>query len=128
MESANLSTQDLEINQEIPIDDPTQVVLHKEMFLDVTDPSRDISISSDFVDFQFSEMGRLSESKPLVINNKFPFSIEVNWNLLNVMNRTTGQWVKNPFKVRPEKQTIEANSSFQFNAEFAPFEPDQYFF
>jgi hypothetical protein len=73
MDSANLSCQDLEINQEIPFDDPTQVVLHKEMFLDVTAPNRDISISSDFVDFQFTEVGRLSESKPLVINNKFPF-------------------------------------------------------
>jgi histidine ammonia-lyase len=103
MESANLSSQDLEINQEIPIDDPTQVVLHKEMFQDITTATRDISISYDFLDFQFTEMGRISEQKPLVMNNKYPFPIEVNWNLLNVMNRTTGQWVKNPFRVRPDK-------------------------
>jgi hypothetical protein len=33
---------DLEINQEIPIDDPTQVVLHKEMFIDITSQMRDV--------------------------------------------------------------------------------------
>jgi len=32
-DSQGLSSLDLEINQEIPIDDPSQVVLHKEMFL-----------------------------------------------------------------------------------------------
>jgi hypothetical protein len=36
------SAMDLEINQEIPIDDPTQVVLHKEMFTDITSVMRDI--------------------------------------------------------------------------------------
>lgn len=55
-------------------------------------------------------MGRLSESKQLTVTNKQPFSVDVNWALLNVMNRTTGQWVKNPFRVRPESQKIEANS------------------
>ena len=33
--AASFSAMDhLEINQEIPIDDPSQVVLHKEMFID----------------------------------------------------------------------------------------------
>jgi hypothetical protein len=31
-----ITAMELEINQEIPIDDPTQVVLHKEMFIDIT--------------------------------------------------------------------------------------------
>jgi hypothetical protein len=35
--SADFSSVDLELNQEIPIDNPSQVVLHKEMFLEVTD-------------------------------------------------------------------------------------------
>lgn len=52
MESAtNLSSMDLEINQEIPIDDPSQVVLHKEMFANVTVENRDISLSCEFIDF-----------------------------------------------------------------------------
>jgi len=33
--AASFSAMDnMEINQEIPIDDPSQVVLHKEMFID----------------------------------------------------------------------------------------------
>ena len=59
----DISAMDLEINQEIPIDDPTQVVLHKEMFIDVTDNSRDVRFNQDFVDFAFAESGRISESK-----------------------------------------------------------------
>jgi len=42
---------ELEMNQEIPIDDPTQVVLHKEMFSDVTAENKDVRLSLDFVDF-----------------------------------------------------------------------------
>jgi hypothetical protein len=41
-DSKNYSTMELEINQEIPIDDPTQVVLHKEMFIDITNRTRDV--------------------------------------------------------------------------------------
>ena len=54
---------DLEINQEIPIDNPSQVVLHKEMFLDVTSDCRDIKLSSDFVDFNFTNVNRISDSR-----------------------------------------------------------------
>ena len=35
-DDTDMSAMDLEINQEIPIDDPSQVVLHKEMFIDIT--------------------------------------------------------------------------------------------
>jgi len=122
------SMDDLEMNQEIPIDDPTQVVLHKEMFSDVTSTQRDVILSADFIDFAFGQTGRFSESKQLSVENKFPFSIEVNWALLNVLNKTTDQWVKNPFRIRPERQVIEPKSSFNFNVEFGPYEPDQYFF
>lgn len=100
--SDNLSAMDLEINQEIPIDDPSQVVLHKEMFADVAAPNRDVKASQDFLDFAFAESGRISESKSLTLDNAFPYPIDVNWALLNVLNKTTGQWVKNPFRVKPE--------------------------
>lgn len=124
----NLSAADLEMNQEIPIDDPSQVVLHKEMLIDVTAESRDVRANTDFLDFNFAEAGRISESKQLTIYNKFPFSIDVDWALLKVMNTTTGQWVKNPFRVRPAEARIDANSEMVFSVDFAPFVPDQYFF
>ena len=62
------------------------------------------------------------------MDNKFPFDVCVNWSLLPVLSKTTKQWVKNPFRVLPESTTIKANSSFNFNVEYAPFEPDSYFF
>ena len=59
----DMSAMDLEINQEIPIDDPSQVVLHKEMFIDITSQQRDVRFNQDFIDFSFAESGRISESK-----------------------------------------------------------------
>jgi hypothetical protein len=123
-----ITAMDLEINQEIPIDDPTQVVLHKEMFIDITDSARDVRFNQDFIDFAFAESGRISESKSITMENKFPFSINVSWALLNVLNKTTGEWVKNPFRIRPETAKVEANSTMNFTVEFAPYIPDQYFF
>ena len=124
----DMSAMDLEINQEIPIDDPSQVVLHKEMFIDITSQQRDVRFNQDFIDFAFAESGRISESKSITLETKQPFSINVNWALLNVLNKTTGQWVKNPFRIRPETAKIDANTTMSFNVEFAPYEPDQYFF
>ena len=98
----NLSANDLEMNQEIPIDDPSQVVLHKEMFVASDNEMLDVRTSQDFVDFAFAESGRISDSRQLTVQNKHAFSIDVDWALLDVMNRTTGQWVKNPFRIRPE--------------------------
>jgi hypothetical protein len=126
--STMLSGNELEINHEIPIDDPTQVVLHKEMFIDITRDNQQLRFSQDFVDFNFAESGRISESKQLTVQNKYPFSITITWALLNVLNKTTGLWVKNPFRIRPEIQRVDANSTFTFNIDFAPYEPDQYFF
>jgi hypothetical protein len=122
--SENMSEMDLEYNQEIPIDDPSQVVLHKEMFNDITAENRDLRLSADFLDFAFAHVGRASQSQQLIFTNKFAFPVEVNWTLLNVYNRTSEKWVKNPFKIRPECQVVDANSEFNFQAEFCPFDPD----
>ena len=62
------------------------------------------------------------------MENKFNFPITVDWTLLPVLNKTTNQFVKNPFKVVPAKQEVSANSTFVFQVDFAPYEPDSYFF
>lgn len=104
------------------------MVLHKEMFIDTTAESRDVRANVDFLDFNFAEAGRISESRQITLHNKFPFPVQVDWALLKVMNTTTGQWVKNPFRVSPSEARIEANSDMPFSVDFAPYVPDQYFF
>lgn len=42
------------------------------------------------MDFAFAESGRISETKSVTIDNAFPFAVDVNWALLNVLNKTTG--------------------------------------
>lgn len=104
--------EEVEINLEIPIDDPNQVVLHKEMFLEVTSEKRDLKLREDYLDFSFTQFGRVSDSKAVVLDNKFPFDISVSWQLLQTINKTTGSLVDNPFKVTPSTAVIPANGSF----------------
>lgn len=122
------SALDVDLHLEIPIDDPNQIVLHKEMLLSASSDKRDIRLSEDSINFNFTESGRLSESRMLTMENKFNFPISVDWTLLPVLNKTTNQFVPNPFKVLPAKQEIGPNSTFAFNVDFAPYEPDSYFF
>ena len=122
------SALDVDLHLEIPIDDPNQTVLHKEMLLASSAPNRDIRLSEESVNFNFTESGRLSESRMLTLENKFNFPISVDWTLLPVLDKTTNQFVPNPFKVLPAQQEISPNSTFAFNVDFAPYEPDSYFF
>ena len=86
---------------ERPIDDPNQVVLHKEMLQSSASVNRDLRLSDESINFNFTENGRISESRQLTLENKFGFPITIDWTLLPVLNKTTGQMVKNPFKVLP---------------------------
>lgn len=120
--------EELELMHEIAIDDPNQVVLHKEMFLEISAENRDLRLKEEYIDFGFTEFGRVSENKSLTLENKYPFEINVSWVLLKIVNATTGQAIDNPFKVSPALAVIPPNSSFQFNVRFAPHIPDSYFF
>ena len=129
MEDSLMDSQmDVDLHLEIPMDDPNQVVIHKEMLLDSASQSREIKLSDGSINFGFTENGRLSESRQLTMENKFNYPIEIDWTLLPVLNKTTNTLVKNPFKVLPAKQEVQANSTFIFNVDFAPYEPDSYFF
>jgi hypothetical protein len=103
----NAFEDDLEINNnEIPIDDPNEVVLHKEMLLEVNSGNRDVKVLEDFLDFNFAEFGRMSETKNLTVVNNFPFEVTVNWVLLKVENKKTGNMMENPFRISPSVETI----------------------
>ena len=128
-EEAKNFEDDLEINaNEIPIDDPNQVVMHKEMLQEMWSERRDVRIVEDFLDFNFAEFGRLSETKNLTVQNGFPFEVKVNWVLLQVESKKAGELVDNPFRISPAQQIIPPNSSFAFQVRFGPYEPDSYFF
>lgn len=74
--------EELDLIHEIAMDDPNQVVLHKEMFLEMSAETRDLSLREEYIDFGFTDHGRVSESKSITLDNKFPFDIQVNWVLL----------------------------------------------
>jgi hypothetical protein len=37
----------------------------------------------------------------VTVQNKFAFPVRVDWTLLQVLNKTTGKFVKNPFNITP---------------------------
>lgn len=116
-----------DINMEIPIDDPSQVVLHKEMFLECNSTNRDVFFHEDHLDFAFTEYGRASESKTVTFSNKFNFEVEVNWEILSCLT-SMGNVVDNCYSVEPSKATVQAGASAEFRVKFKPYEPDAYFF
>jgi hypothetical protein len=113
---------------EMPMDDPSQVVIHKEMIHNSTAMTRDVQFNTDNVDFGFTDRGRISEGRTISLTNKFGFPVVVNWHLLEVMDSKSGKMVKNPFRVNPACSEIPAGENRAFDAEFAPYEPDSYFF
>ena len=93
-----------------------------------TSELKDLKFSAEYIDFGFTLHGSLSEDRQITIHNKFPFPVRVDWTLLPVIDKKTGNECKNPFNVKPAQVEIEANTNFVFNVDFAPFEPDGYFF
>lgn len=101
-EGLDMNTYDEEtkLNLEVPIDDPDNV-LHKEMFLENDSTFRDVVLQQQYVDFNFCEYGKSSEAQRIVIENKYPFKIELKWVTPDVTN-SQGESVKNPFKVEEQ--------------------------
>lgn len=98
------------------------------MLQSITSETRDLKFSNEFLDFGFTLHGSLSESRQIALYNKYPFPVKVDWALLPVIDKKTGKECKNPFNVKPSQVEISANGNFVFDVDFAPFEPDGYFF
>jgi hypothetical protein len=62
------------------------------------------------------------------VQNNYAYPVEINWELLSILDKSSGEWRKNPFNVRPASATLKPGDSQSFNFEFVPTEPDQYFF
>lgn len=93
-----------------------------------TSPLRDLKFSSEYIDFGFTNHSSLSEDRQITLHNKYPFPVRVDWTLLPVVDKKTGIECRNPFNVKPAQVEISANTNYVFNVDFAPFEPDGYFF
>jgi len=52
------------------------------MFLEMSSENRDLRLKDEFLDFSFTECGRLSEGKIITLENKYPFEVNINWGLL----------------------------------------------
>jgi hypothetical protein len=52
------------------------------MFLEMVSEKRDVRVVEEYMDFGFTDHGRLSEGKQVTIENTFPFPVRASWALL----------------------------------------------
>ena len=123
----NTLDEEEKLNLEIPIDDPNQVVLHKEMMLESTSLKWEVWFDTENLDFNFCDYGWASEFKEIHVCNDYPFSVKINW-ITNEVENSLGNLVSNPFIFKETEVEIPANSTHVALVKFKPYEPNFYFF
>lgn len=78
----------VELNEEIPIDDPNYVARHKEMFWESSAQNRGIYFKEEMVDFGFSATGGRSDSKEVTLVNDLNYDIRLYWAIPNVTGKS----------------------------------------
>lgn len=69
----------VELNEEIPIDDPNYVAKHKEMFWECNSESRGVFFKEDLVDFGYTPSGQKSDPKEVTIVNNLNYDVKAFW-------------------------------------------------
>ena len=110
------------VSAEIPMDEPNQIALHKEMLQELKD--RMIGLSEEFIDFGFTLSGRSSEAKAVTVMNRLQFPVHIMW-LIPGETQPDGPCF---FSVRPSSASIPGESSATFFVSFSPNAPGSYFF
>ena len=124
--------EDLKKKNEINSKQPQ---LHKEMFWEVFSPTRLISFETDLIDFNYMQVGSVSEPYILKVNNnsnedmnvKFIFEKPINLsNLIQTINIFHSE--NTVFFTQPEEQIIPKKSSAEFKVYFKPNQKEFYFY
>ncbi len=112
-----------------------QPQLHKEMFWEVFSPTRLISFETDLIDFNYMQVGSVSEPYILKVNNnsnedmKVKFIFEKPINLSNLIQTINIFHSENTvFFTQPEEQIIPKQSSADFKVYFKPNQKEYYFY
>ena len=112
-----------------------QPQLHKEMFWETYSPKRLISFDTDLIDFNYMQVGSVSEPFILKVNNNsnedmnVKFIIEKPINLSNLIQTVNIFHSENTvFFTQPEEQIIPRLSSAEFKVYFKPNKKEYYFF
>jgi hypothetical protein len=77
-------------DMEMPIDDQSQVVLHKEMLHSTQAQTRDVRFNIDSLDFGFTHHGRMSEGRTVTLTNTYSFPVKISWHLMKIIDKKSG--------------------------------------
>ncbi len=129
----------VELNEEIPIDDPNYVVKHKEMFWECNAESRGVYFKEDLMDFGFSLSSAKSDPKEVTLVNTLNYDIKAYWVIPSIPGTSSSKvysfvfsWFYKPlhrnFLVNPVSFDVPKQSEKTVKIVFAPSEPNVYYF
>jgi hypothetical protein len=133
--SINSETENIEDIKRANDINSKQPQLHKEMFWETFSPTRLISFDTDLIDFNYMQVGSVSEPYILKVNNnsnedmnvKFIFEKPINLNnLIQTINIFHSE--NTVFFTQPEEQIIPKQSSAEFKVYFKPNKKEYYFY
>ena len=133
--SINSETENIEDIKRANDINSKQPQLHKEMFWETFSPTRLISFDTDLIDFNYMQVGSVSEPYILKVNNnsnedmnvKFIFEKPINLNnLIQTINIFHSE--NTVFFTQPEEQIIPKQSSVEFKVYFKPNKKEYYFY
>ena len=114
----------VELNEEIPIDDPNYVAKHKEMFWECNAESRGVYFREEYLDFGFSQSGIKSEPREVTLVNTLNYDVKVNWVIPSLpASAAKVNYLVNPVSFDMPKQSEKIIKIF-----FAPSETNVYYF
>ena len=111
---------------DIAFDAPNQVVLHKELILDVTSRERLISLSSELLDFGYTEALTLSHSMDIEITNNLSWKVTIFWN--SPKEKLDNGEEVTIFNIYPTSKVIKPYSTESFAVSFRPHKHSFYYF
>ena len=131
----SIDSDNLEDIKKISDINSQQPQLHKEMFWEVYSPTRLVSFETDLIDFNYMQVGSVSEPYILKVNNnsnedmKVKFIFEKPINLSNLIQTINIFHSENTvFFTQPEEQIIPKQSSADFKVYFKPNQKEYYFY
>jgi len=114
----------VELNDEIPIDDPNFVARHKEMFLECNSVCRGVYFKEDLLDFGFTQSAIKSEAREITIVNSLNYDVTVYWIIPGVPSTSN----KPNFQVNNASFDIPKQSEKSVKVVFTPTDSNVYYY
>jgi hypothetical protein len=53
----------------------------------------------------------MSEGRTVTLTNTYSFPVKISWHLMKIIDKKSGQFIDNPFRVKPDEFEMAPNSN-----------------